>query len=74
MELIRWLERRQEDLGESNIKFARRLGITPEYWGMLRAGQRGLSLRVFRAAWKAFPGHRNLICQLAASEPAGLAS
>jgi hypothetical protein len=70
MRLKKWLEARQYQLRESNAQFARRLGVTPQFWGLIRRGEQRVTLRIARAAWRAFPEDRSVICDLALGDPA----
>lgn len=54
-DLIEELRRRQLAIGESDAKFARRLGINPETWRMVRHGRTPLTLRTLRGIAQAYP-------------------
>lgn len=65
MNLRQWLIERQQALRESDRTFARRLGVTGAFWGMVRRSEKGVSLRLARAARRAFPTDAPLIDFLA---------
>jgi predicted transcriptional regulator len=53
--LVEWLEQQQRDLGERDVEFARRLGVTQATWCRLRKRNRQPGLEVVLAAFRAFP-------------------
>ncbi len=68
MGLREWLIERQRLLGENDSQFGRRLSLPRSWWRMVRLGERGISMRVARGAYAAFPDERELICSLALGE------
>lgn len=53
--LIDLLRARQRDAGESDLRFAQRLGISRQMWGFLRTGERQPGPDTLQAIGRAYP-------------------
>lgn len=59
--LVRRLIELQQELSESDRRFAVRLGIDWSYWSYVRRGERAAGRKLIEGACQAFPEVRSLI-------------
>ena len=68
MDLVRWLEARQKQLGLTDSAFARKVGIDQSTWWYIRHERRTVGRRVIRKILEAFPEDRDTIIDLLLSD------